>query len=115
MVALCHGKQKSTPLQFPDVSLEEAFYLAYHRQPGLKQWQLGSGKNPVPFGILAGRSPLLATGPWTGTVALFSVKQNSPHQFSDVSLKEAFSTPEGASVIGGGRLGLGEIPRCSEF
>lgn len=42
---------------------------------GSRQWQLGSGRNPDQLiGILAGRSPVPGTGPWTQMVALFPVK-----------------------------------------
>lgn len=41
----------------------------------------GSGRNLVPYGILAGRSKVPATGTWTRMVVLFLWKQNSPPSF----------------------------------
>lgn len=47
-------------------------------QLGSRCWQLWSGTNPAPSGILAGRSPVLATGPWIKNSGSFLWETNLP-------------------------------------
>lgn len=48
-------------------------------------------------------------------LALLNGKQNSPPQFTNVSLEEAFGAHKAGRVLGGGSFGLEEILGHSEF